>query len=190
MKPFIYMHDIEYDRKELQDILETKTEWFDYGGTADAPIVNKTDVPDRIRKYFNYEDPFVTSGFVRVTVGYDLVPHEDEQILAPVFNTPRLLDPLPKYYVDWLKIISARESAISFPVMGDFTNVKTRMYYKDTKKYIDSFSLNVAPTFFITRGDYIHGVENTSDEPRILFQLSFKDHELYDEIYSTRPSEI
>ena len=179
-KPFVYLPDIQYDQQELLDVLENKCEWFEMNGTADAPLVNKEDTPDSIRKFFNYEDPFVTCGFVKVDVKYDLVPHEDEVILAPVFETPSLMEELPKYYIDWLKIISARDWAISFPVSGDFNNVSTKMFHKENKEYIDEFSLNKAPTLFRTRGEYLHGVVNTSAEPRILFQLSFKGHDIYD----------
>ena len=186
-KPFLYLPEIQYDRQELKEILETKCKWMEMNGTADAPLLSKEDVPDSIRKFFNYTDPFVTCGYVKVDIKYDLVPHEDEQILAPVFNNPKTLASLPQYYIDWLKIISARDWGISFPVTGDFSNVVTKMFHKHNKEYIDAFSLDVAPTFFRTRGEYLHGVVNTSSEPRILFQLSFKGHDIYkafeDKIY-------
>ena len=54
------------------------------------------------------------------------------------------------------------------------------MFYKENKEYVGEFSLNKAPALFRTRGEYLHGVVNTSKEPRILFQLSFKGHDIYD----------
>ena len=76
-KPFVYLPDISYTQQELLDVLHNKCEWFEMDGTADAPLVNKEDTPDSIRKFFNYKDPFVTCGFVKVDFKYDLVPHED-----------------------------------------------------------------------------------------------------------------
>ena len=187
--PFFYVPDIEYDQNELKQILETKCKWMEMDGTADAPLLSKEDVPDSIRKFFNYTDPFATCGYVKVDVKYDLVPHEDEQILAPVFESKHQLAGLPQYYIDWLRIIGSRDWGLSFPVSGDFTNVVTKMYHKHNEEYIDEFSLNIAPTFFRTRGEYLHGVVNTSSEPRILFQLSFKGHDMYEAfVNNTYPS--
>jgi len=190
IEPFLYIPDIKYNREELKEVLESKCKWFDFEKGSDAPLINKKDVPYSIRKFFNFTDPFVTSGFVKISPNYELEPHEDEYILEPIFNIPRILNELPKYYIDWLKIISARDWGIAFPISGDFTNIKTRMYRKDSGHYINSFSLDIAPTLFRTRGEYIHGVSNMTAEPRILFQLSFKGNYIYEafknKIYPSR----
>jgi hypothetical protein len=180
MRPFIHVPELAVDRDMLQTLLETKTEWFKYKGTSDAPLAIK-DVPDYIRKLFDYKDLHIAAGFVEVQPGFDLVPHEDEYILAPVLDD---LDAYswPDYYVDWMKTISSREWAISWPISGDFEKVKTVMYDKASNNELGSFTLDTGPVLFKSKGDTLHGVHNTSDQPRILFQLSFKGTDIYNYI--------
>ena len=189
-KPFLYIPDIEFSKEELTHILESECEWIDFGkkekldnsSVADVGLPNKY-VPYSIRKFFNFTDPFITSGFVRINPGYNLKPHDDRQKAESVINAPEILSKLPKYYGEWLKIVSDRDWAISFPVSGDFTNIQTSMYRADNGHYAGGFCLNISPVLYCTGGAYTHGVDNTaSTQPRILFQLSFKGHDIYESL--------
>jgi hypothetical protein len=159
-----------YDPAELATLMAATT-WYGLPNqeTLDGPV-ELEHVPTSIQQIFNYEQPYMSCGFVKVNTNYNLPPHEDNFLVASMES---YRDTLGDAYIDWLGKTGNRNCSIMIPVKGDFKNTVTDLYWKDNKEKMASFTLNDGPVLFQTRGDVLHGVNNLNNQERITFQLSF-----------------
>lgn len=150
--------------------LLSKSKWYGLPGqrTWDAPV-SDDDIPDEIKRFFNYTKVWNTAGFVKIDADYVLPMHEDNFLESQI---EKYRDLLGDFYADWLYDTGNRNCSIMFPVLGDFKNVNTKLQ-NNTTGFTESFTLEHGAALFQTRDNISHGVDNSKQMDRVTFQLSF-----------------
>ena len=173
---YIRLNNNFFNRSETADLMQD-IKWYSIPNqeTIDGPV-KLHNVPESIQKSFNYENIYISAGFVKVNSNYNLPPHEDN-FLASFLEPHR--DVLGDYYIDWLSKTGSRKCSLMIPISGDFSNTHTDLYWKDTMKKFASFTLEEGPVLFQTCGEVLHGVDNRNKNERITFQLSFGENYEY-----------